>query len=63
MSPPSVELVALAAILATALLPALQLVAELPGGHHVFPFDAGGALGLLARLIAAAGQIGLIFLP
>ena len=57
-----VELVALAAVLAAPLLPALELVAELPGRYHVLPLDAGGALGLLARLIAATGQIRAHFL-
>ena len=53
-----VELVALAAVLAPALLPALELVAELPGGDHVLPLDARGAIGLLARQVAAALPVG-----
>ncbi|VXA80174.1 conserved hypothetical protein [Aeromonas salmonicida] len=52
-----VELIALAAIFASTLLPALQLMAKFPGGYHVFPLDTGGSFGLLARFITAAGQI------
>ena len=45
------------AVLAPAVLPALQLVAELPGRHHVFPLDALRALGVFTHLIATAGEI------
>ncbi|BAK12522.1 hypothetical protein PAJ_2442 [Pantoea ananatis AJ13355] len=46
-----------AAIFAAAVLPALTLMAELPGGHHVFPLDTCGAVGIFARLVATAVQI------
>src|SRR5690554_1923844 len=45
------------AVPASALLPALALVADHPGGDHMFPFDATGALGILAGLVAAAVQV------
>ncbi|MCY1443567.1 hypothetical protein D9M71_599910 [compost metagenome] len=51
-----------AAVVAAALLPALALVADHPGRHHMLPLDPAGALAVLARLIAAAGQIDTIAL-
>ncbi|MNN56426.1 hypothetical protein D3C81_1713550 [compost metagenome] len=45
------------AVLAAATLPALALVADHPGRHYVLPFDAAGAVGVLARLVATALQI------
>jgi len=45
------------ALLASALLPALTLMADHPRWNDMFPFDSLGALGLLARDIAAAVEI------
>ncbi|CAE1149901.1 protein of unknown function [Serratia sp. Tan611] len=52
----------LVAVFTPAVAPALQLVAELPGWHHVFPFDSAGALGIFTRLKAAAVEVGDAFL-
>ena len=45
------------AVLASALLPALPLMADHPGRHDVLPFDPLGPLGLFAGNVAAAGEI------
>lgn len=45
------------AVLATALLPALTLAAEVGGRDYMFPLDTVGAVRLLAHLITATGQI------
>ncbi|MNY56191.1 hypothetical protein D3C86_1922450 [compost metagenome] len=39
------------------MLPALALVADHPGRHHMLPFQALRAAWLLAHLVAAAGQV------
>jgi hypothetical protein len=45
------------AVLAPALLPALALVTQHPGGNHVFPLDASRSCRVLARLVAAACEL------
>ena len=47
------ELSYLTALLATALLPALHLMAKFPGGHDVLDLNAAGAILIFARLIVA----------
>ena len=49
--------VVLAAVLASALLPALALMADLPGRDNVLPLDAFSPLGILARYIAAGREV------
>src|SRR5690606_25122564 len=56
----AVHVVARGAVLAAALLPALPLVADGPRRHHMFPFDAPGAAGVLAHAVTAGLQIGLL---
>ncbi|MNC82415.1 hypothetical protein D3C75_1359180 [compost metagenome] len=50
----------LRALLAPAALPALALMADLPGGYDVLPLDARRALGILAWGIAARCQVDLV---
>lgn len=57
-----VDLVVARAVLAPAILPALALVADLPGRDDVLPFDARGAVEVLARRVAAGGQVDLVAL-
>ncbi|MNG13336.1 hypothetical protein D3C84_970090 [compost metagenome] len=54
---PLIDRVIAGAVLATTLLPALTLMADLPRRDNMFPFNAGGAAGILARYIAAGGQV------
>lgn len=51
------------ALFAAAILPALTLVAERPGRHHVFPFDAIRPVGIFTHLIATGGEVRHAFFP
>ena len=44
-------------VFASSFLPALALVANLPGGHNVFPFDACCSVGIFSRHITARSKI------
>ena len=50
------------AVLTSAILPALTLVAELPSWNHVFPLNTGSALLLFSHLITTAVEVGDTFL-
>lgn len=50
-------LVIAGAVLAPASLPTLALMADLPGGNDMLPFNACCAIGILARDVAAGFQV------
>jgi len=54
---PLIDRVVAGALLAPALLPALALMTDLPGRDNMLPFDAGGAIGVLARYISAGREV------
>src|SRR5690606_33785789 len=48
------------AVGAAPILPALPSPAPYRRGYHMLPFDPAGALGTLADLVAASGEVGLV---
>lgn len=54
---PLVDRVLAGAVLAPAILPALALMADLPGRNNVFPFNTCRPVGVFARDIAAGFQV------